>query len=168
MAGKSAWDSSGTPNHGMMPPFGVTTSSPGWTGSVSIGTFPPSPRMDLVRKRASLARTLHDRMDRTGDALTSMGFSGACHPLLNLDELDKELSWGLKNPWGTGLTDVLNIRPHVLIPRVPDLARPDALKLYTDRGFTLVGICGDPARKGDVPGDGFFQIIRLLPASPVP
>ena len=64
-----------------------------------------------MRKRASLVRTLHARLERGGDGITSAGFSGACHPLLNLDELDKELSWGLKNPWGTGLTDVLN-RPH--------------------------------------------------------
>lgn len=128
----------------------------------NLPAFPPG---GPVRRRASLAKTLHDRMEKSGDALTSMGFSGACHPLLNLDELDKELSWGLKNPWGTGLTDVLNIRPHVLIPRVPDLTRPDALKLYADRGFTLVGICGDPARKADVSGGGFFHAIRLRLAS---
>jgi hypothetical protein len=90
-----------------------------------------------------------------------MGFSGACHPLLNLDELEKELSWGLKNPWGTGLTDVLNLRTHVLIPRVPDLMRPGALKLYADRGFTLVGICGVPAHGSGASRDGFFNAVRL-------
>jgi len=90
-----------------------------------------------------------------------MGFSGACHPLLNLDELEKELSWGLKNPWGTGLTDVLNLRTRVLIPRVADLVRPGALKLYADRGFTLVGICDVPAHGSSACGDGFFSVVRL-------
>ena len=94
-----------------------------------------------------------------------MGFSGACHPLLNLDELDKELSWGLKNPWGTGLTDVLNLRTRVLIPRVADLVRPGALKLYAERGFTLVGICDVPAHGSGACGDGFFKAIRFDVAS---
>lgn len=131
----------------------------------NLPAFPPD---GPVRKRASLAKSLHDRIARSGDALTSMGFSGACHPLLNLDELEKELSWGLKNPWGTGLTDVLNLRTHVLIPRVPDLVRPGALKLYADRGFTLVGICDTPLHASGACGDGFFHAIRLSVAATGP
>jgi len=131
----------------------------------NLPAFPPD---GPVRKRASLAKSLHDRIERSGDALASMGFSGACHPLLNLDELEKELSWGLKNPWGTGLTDVLNLRTHVLIPRVPDLVRPGALKLYADRGFTLVGISHAPTRALGACSDGFFHAIRLSVAATSP
>lgn len=131
----------------------------------NLPAFPPDVP---VRKRASLAKSLHDRIARSGDALTSMGFSGACHPLLNLDELEKELAWGLKNPWGTGLTDALNLRTRVLIPRVPDLVRPGALKLYADRGFTLVGICDTPLHASGACGDGFFHAIRLSVAAAGP
>ena len=130
--------------------------------------LPAFPTDRPVRKRASFAKSLRDRIEKGGDGLTSMGFSGACHPLLNLDELDKELSWGLKNPWGTGLTDVLNLRTGVLIPRLPDLVRPGALKLYADRGFTLVGVCGMPARGSGACRDGFFHAVRLAVADTGP
>ena len=53
----------------------------------NLPAFPPD---GPVRKRASLAKSLHDRIERSGDALASMGFSGACHPLLNLDELEEK------------------------------------------------------------------------------
>ncbi len=123
--------------------------------------LPAFPTDGPVRKRAAFAKSFREHIEQSGDGLTSMGFSGACHPLLNLDELDKELSWGLKNPWGTGLTDVLNLRTRVLIPRVPDLVRPGALKLYADRGFTLVGICDVPAHGSGACSNGFFHAVRL-------
>ena len=130
--------------------------------------LPAFPTDGPVRKRASFAKSLRERIERSGDGLSSMGFSGACHPLLNLDELEKELSWGLKNPWGTGLTDTLNLRTRVLIPRVPDLLRPGALKLYADRGFTLVGICDVPAHGSGAWSDGFFPAVRLEVANAGP
>ena len=63
---------------------------------------------------------------------------------------------------------MLNLRTHVLIPRVPDLVRPGALKLYADRGFTLVGICHAPTRALSACSDGFFHAIRLSVAATSP
>ncbi|HTP58915.1 MAG TPA: hypothetical protein VMM82_08360, partial [Spirochaetia bacterium] len=130
--------------------------------------LPAFPSDAPLRKRASFARSLRDRIQQSGDVITSMGFSGACHPVLNLDELDKELSWGLKNPWGTGLTDVLNLRTHILIPRVADFIRPGARELYADRGFSLIGVCDVPTRGPGACGDGFFPAVRLRVAESSP
>jgi hypothetical protein len=127
--------------------------------------LPALPPEGDSRKRSALVKAMRDRFEKSGDALTTMGFSGACHPLLNLDELEKELAWGLRNPWGTGITDVLGLRTRVLIPRVPDLVRPDALKLYHDRGFTLIGLSGDPGCMPEARGAGYFSAMRLSVAS---
>ena len=93
-----------------------------------------------------------------------MGYAGACHPLLNLDELEKELSWGLKNPWGTGITDTLDLRPPVLIPQVPDLLRPGAGALYEKHGFSLVGVCASSQQAAETPA-GWFSFLRFPAAT---
>jgi hypothetical protein len=130
--------------------------------------LPAFPSDGQARKRASLLRALRSRMEDAGDRMTSMGFAGACHPLLNLDELEKELSWGLKNPWGTGLTDLFAVRPRILIPRVPDLARKEAWNLYGTHGFALVGLseASLAAKRDQEPG--CFRFARLPVASARP
>jgi len=127
--------------------------------------LPALPGDSQSRRRATLVRALRARIEGAGDRIIAMGFAGACHPLLNLDELDKELSWGLKNPWATGLTDLFGARPRILIPRVPDLGRKDAWALYADHGFALVGISeasGGPRRTGE---EGCFRFVRFPVAS---
>jgi len=74
------------------------------------------------------------------DIVAAMGFAGACNPVLTVDELEKEISWGVENPWGTGMAQLLDARPALLIPRLPDLRRTDALKIYEALGFTALGI----------------------------
>jgi hypothetical protein len=130
--------------------------------------LPAFPADSQARKRASLVRQLRSRVEGSGDRLTSMGFAGACHPLLNLDELDKEISWGLKNPWGTGVADLFGVRPRILVPRVPDLARKEAWNLYAANGFSLVGI--SEASGGNRRGEetGCFRFTRLSVASTGP
>jgi hypothetical protein len=127
--------------------------------------LPAFPADSQARKRASLVRQLRSRVEGSGDRLTSMGFAGACHPLLNLDELEKELSWGLKNPWGTGVADLFGVRPRILVPRVPDLARKDAWSLYAAHGFPLVGIseASGGYRRGEE--TGYFRFTRIPVAS---
>ena len=122
----------------------------------NLPAFPPDGQL---RKRASLVKALRSRIEGNGDVVVATGFAGACHPLLNLDELDRELSWGLKNPWGTGITDMLDIRPRVLLPRMPDLLRPEAWNQYRAHGFTQVGIAGNfrPA----VRSEGIFPCVVL-------
>jgi hypothetical protein len=97
------------------------------------------------RRRASVVRALRSRIESSGDALASRGFAGACHPVLAVDELDRELAWGLKNQWGTGITDVFGVRPGLLIPSVADVVRPAAWKAYARHGFRGIGIFGAPA-----------------------
>jgi hypothetical protein len=130
--------------------------------------LPAFPADSQTRKRASLLRMLRSRIEGSGDRVTSMGFAGACHPLLNLDELEKELSWGLKNPWGTGLTDLFGVRPRILVPRVPDLARKDAWDLYGAHGFTLVGVSEASGAARRDQETGCFRFTRLLVSSTRP
>ena len=61
------------------------------------------------------------------DAILPMGFAGLHHPMLQLDELRRELDWGFSNPMASD--DPLGIRSSVLLCRTPDLCRPQALSL---------------------------------------
>jgi hypothetical protein len=112
------------------------------------------------RKRTALVKPLLARV-RGGDSVTAMGFSGAFHRLLNIDELDREVSWGLRNPWGTGVTDVLGVKPRTLVPRSADLIRDDAWRVYRDRGFGLIGICREPGRPLPADLDGCLSFVTV-------
>jgi hypothetical protein len=119
-----------------------------------------------VRRRSAVLKPLRARIEQRGDAVAAMGFSGASHPLLNIDELEREVSWGLKNPWGTGITDVLGIRPAILVPRIADCARPAAWKLYRDHGFRLIGVFPDAAEKAA--GVGCISFMRIMVSTCTP
>jgi hypothetical protein len=126
----------------------------------NLPAFPPEMQ---ARKRTALIKALRGRVEKNGDAVAAAGFSGAFHPLLNLDELDKELGWGLKNPWGTGLTDTLGLKPTVLVAPMPDLVRPEAWKMYRAHGFTRVGVRTTPGDSSPAPAlPGSFPY-TLLP-----
>jgi hypothetical protein len=120
--------------------------------------------LSVSKRRPSLIKALRTRVEAKGDMISAIGFAGACHPLLNLDELEKELSWLLKNPWETGITDQMDLRPTILIPRMADLARPDAWKLYCKHGFALIGI-GGLSGSPLIPVGGCFTVTRLRIAS---
>lgn len=107
--------------------------------------IPALPQDGRARGRAAFVRALLHRIEDAGDAVALMGFAGACHPLLSIDELEKELSWGLKNPWAAGLTDVFGVRPSILAPRMPDFQRPKAVAAYRRHGFQRIGIASDEA-----------------------
>ena len=123
----------------------------------------PAPSPDCSRKtRAWLEKSLGPRLESGADAALPMGFAGACLPFLNLDELEKELAWAMKNPWGTGIADLFGIRPSVLLPRLPDLARAEAVKLYAAHGFTRLGVCTEGAHSWFGRGElGCFTCSRL-------
>ena len=120
---------------------------PGSTPGKVLWNIPAIPSDIAVRKKAAILKPIRSRIEASGDAVTAMGFSGASHPLLNIDELEREVSWGLRNPWATGVTDVLGIRPRTMVPRVADVLRPAAWKLYADHGFGLIGISPDPVAR---------------------
>jgi hypothetical protein len=128
--------------------------------------LPALPSDMPVRRRTAVVRALRTRVEQRGDAVAAMGFSGASHPLLTIDELEREVSWGLKNPWGSGITDVLGVRPALMIPRVADCVRPAAWKLYGDHGFRLIGVFPDAV---SVPvGAGCLPCIRVMVSSCTP
>lgn len=80
------------------------------------------------------------------DALAPIGFSGALHPLLSVDELEKELSWTFRNPWSTGITELFGATQATLAPRMADLARTAVLKAYRGEGVTCLALESSGAR----------------------
>lgn len=140
-----------------------------WLGERKVHwNFPALPADMPPRKRTAALKPLRLRIERNGDALTALGFAGAVHPLLNIDELEREVSWGLKNPWGTGLMDVLGVRPSILIPRVADLSRPGAWKLYGDHGFRSIGVFPVDGDRAPLPSPGCLPFVRAMVASCAP
>ena len=127
-----------------------------------LPAFPPDM---AARKRATAARLMRSRIESGTDPVFSRGFSGACHPLLSIDELEKELAWGVKNPWATGIGDVFNLRPSVLVPPLPDLTRPAAREAYLSHGFTNIGlsVASDTGRTA-MPA-GFFRYATVHAAT---
>ncbi len=128
----------------------------------------PSFPAETSRKPTPLVRSLLSRVSAGTDRVIARGFAGACHPLLNLDELEREISWGVKNPWLTGTADVLESRPSILAPPVPDLLRPGAWELYRQLGFRLIGICPESAVRpaGDPPGCFFYSRVDVGSVAP--
>jgi hypothetical protein len=89
------------------------------------------------------APVLRERLASAGDSLLAMGCTGACQPVLALEELDREIAWGLRNPWSTGLADVFRRKPAAAVPRIADFDRPGAAALFLRHGFPLVGTAAD-------------------------
>jgi hypothetical protein len=130
-----------------------------------VWNFPAAPVEKLHRVRAWIQKTVGARLDL--DLVAAMGFAGACHPVLMLDELEKELSWGVENPWGTGMAQVLDARPEILMPRVADTLRAGALAAYRSRGFKTLGIpSGRGLRWFAHEGLDFFTCARVSAANP--
>ena len=46
----------------------------------------------------------------------------------------------MENPGAPGISQLLGIHPEILMPRVPDLARADALTAYGGHGFKTLGV----------------------------
>ena len=128
---------SGMPHAGPGHPSSSTGSSGCSTPCPCTGISPPSPRTDTGA--SGLAPVLRERLASAGDSLIAMGCTGACQPVLGLEELDREIAWGVRNPWSTGLADVLGRRPAAIAPRLADLDRPGAAALFLRHGLALVG-----------------------------
>jgi hypothetical protein len=105
--------------------------------------FPALPPDYRIWADESFIKPVRSRLSSTGDGILPTGFSGAPHPLLTLDELEKELAWSSKNPWSTGITDVFGVKAAFFAPKVPDLDRPGAVDAYRAAGFSWMGIAGD-------------------------
>jgi len=130
----------------------------------NLPALPPDGR---GRGKEALVRLLASRLEG-GDSLAGMGFRGACLPLLSIDEMEKELAWGLRNPWRTGLHDLFGVSPSLLLPRAADLVRPAALAAAGRHGFTAIGVARDgPMRSWQASaGIAAFSFHRLPVAEP--
>ncbi len=104
--------------------------------------FPSPPPGVLSLAEEAFIRPLRARLKAGLDGVITEGFSGAPHPLLAMDELEKELAWSLKNPWLTGTADMLAVKPAAIAPILPDFERPAALRCYMDAGFSRIGVPG--------------------------
>ena len=69
--------------------------------------------------------------------LAGMGWSGACFSSLTRQEIEWEARWTRRNPWGTGLEQLLERPLNILHPR---RANPEDLRVLQDRFAYL--LCG--------------------------
>jgi len=87
---------------------------------------------DLSQKAGSSIRDLlTKRIISHRDSIIPKGFSGSAHSLLLKEELEKEIDWGLSNPWSSGVKDLFDIYPDAWIPADIDLLR-SPLKFFYD------------------------------------
>ena len=89
---------------------------------------------------AELAVEIKTRVRSRSDSVLLMGFAGAPHPLLAAEELDKELAWCRRNPWGIAVKSLLGQEPRHLLPLAADLARETLDGVYGRHGFESVGL----------------------------
>lgn len=67
------------------------------------------------------------------DRVVALGFAGAPHPPLQVEELRREVDWGLHPPGDQGRC--FRPMPGVLAPEAADFLRPEALWLYATKGL---------------------------------
>jgi hypothetical protein len=92
------------------------------------------------RALTDLITEIKARIASRGDVVAPPGFRGALHPLLDDQELTRELSWCRRNPWVPGFRGLLGQEPQVAIPMAPDLGREAADGVYSRAGFPIVGL----------------------------
>ncbi len=92
----------------------------------------------------SATRALRRILDRPGDMLVPMGYSGAPHHLLSAEELACDIAWAAKNPFSTGLETKLGARLELLVPAAADLIRASSRARYA---------AGPPILAADPAGD---------------
>jgi hypothetical protein len=100
----------------------------------------PLAHLEAGKGRADLAVEIKTRVRGRSDSVLLMGYSGAPHPLLSADELEKELAWCRRSPWGTGARALLGQEPRHLLPLAADLTRETLDGVYGRHGFASVGL----------------------------
>jgi hypothetical protein len=100
----------------------------------------PLAPLEAGRLPTDLAVEIKTRVRGRSDAALLMGFSGAPHPLLAAEELEKELAWCRRNPWGSGARALLGQEPRHLLPLAADLVRDKLDGCYGRHGFESVGL----------------------------
>ncbi|MBN1524643.1 MAG: hypothetical protein JW904_09175 [Spirochaetales bacterium] len=78
---------------------------------------------------------IRERAKQVGDAVLPVGFSGAPHQLLTEKEVKKELAWGIKNPWKSGVADIFSNSMRYFVPVETDFNRQQIVKQYAQKGI---------------------------------
>ncbi len=110
----------------------------------------PLAPLEADRGRADLAVEIKTRVRSRSDSVLLMGYGGGPHPLLAAEELEKELDWCRRNPWGGGARSLLGQEPKHLLPLAADLTRETMDGVYGRHGFETVGLA-EPLEAALVP-----------------
>jgi hypothetical protein len=93
-----------------------------------------------TKEMDNLLIEIKTRIKAKNDTVIPIGYTGALHPFLNVDEIKKELRWSIHNEQGTGIKDIFNISPDILFPVIPELNRKEIMQVYKETGFSYIGI----------------------------
>jgi len=103
--------------------------------------FPVAPVLEQrSRSSANLVSAIQRRVRAGEDRIVPAGFTGAPHPLLLPDELERELRWCYRNPWFPAVTNLFAAQPEVILPVYPQLYAESRTKAYSSHGFRTIGI----------------------------
>lgn len=94
----------------------------------------------LEQGSAALTARIKARVKAGTDTLLLMGYSGAPHPLLRAEELEKELAWCRRNPWGAASRGLLGQEARHLLPTAADPLRERLEGAYSRQGIASVGL----------------------------
>lgn len=92
------------------------------------------------RSSAALVSSIQRRMRAGEDRIIPAGFTGAPHPLLLPDELERELRWCYRNPWFPAGTNLFAVQPEFILPVYPQLYAESRTRAYSSHGFRIIGI----------------------------
>jgi hypothetical protein len=102
-------------------------------------TFPVAPVLER-RSSANLVSAIQRRVREGEDRIVPAGFTGAPHPLLLADELERELRWCYRNPWFPAVGNLFGAHPEVIIPVYPELYAEGSTGVYGSHGFRVIGV----------------------------
>jgi hypothetical protein len=123
--------------------------------------FPAAPILEKQSRRtAKLVEAIRKRVGSGQDRIIPCGFSGAPHPLLLPEELQRELLWCYRNPWFPALKNLFDARPEVILPVHPDLYSEAVENAYSRRGFSVIGIPIPLYRLCPAPGKNRWTELR--------
>jgi hypothetical protein len=128
--------------------------------------FPVAPVLEKQSHgTANLVEAIRRRVRAGEDRIIPGGFTGAPHPLLLPEELQRELKWCYRNPWFPALKDLFDADPEVILPAYPDLFSEAAEHAYSRHGFTTIGVPIPLYRFARGSGKNRWTQLRALAAS---
>ncbi len=80
--------------------------------------------------RSRLVPLLRGRIASGRDLLLPRGYAATPHSLLYPEDVEKDLSWAKRNPWGSGIADVYPQADFILFPYSPDWLRENIQSAY--------------------------------------